>query len=401
MVATDDMGRYVLPDLPKANYEIWVRGYGLVDSAKITSAPGKILNLKAVIAPDAKAAAQYYPANYWYALLEIPAKSEFPGTGPNGNGIAPTITSQEQWMDRVKTSGCQTCHQLGNAMTRTIPEPFQHINSVEAWARRIESGQAGGNMVNAVTGLGRARALSLFADWTDRIAKGEVPFAQPERPTGIERSIVVTTWDYGDAADYAHDAVSTDKRNPTVNANGLIFGAPELSSDKMAVLDPVNNRAFEVDVPVRDASTPVAAPLKATAASAYWGDAVIWDSKASPHSSMFDHKGRVWTAAIIRGRDNPAFCYGADHPSAKMLPLKTSGRQLNVYDPATKQYKLIDTCFGTHHVMFGADKDHTLWFSGFGGNAAGWFKTAVYDATGDEKQAQGWTAFILDNNANG
>src|SRR5256885_4272205 len=64
VVVTDDQGRYVLPDLPKANYDIWVRGYGLVDSPKTKSAPGKQLNLKAVAAPNRAAAAQYYPAIY-------------------------------------------------------------------------------------------------------------------------------------------------------------------------------------------------------------------------------------------------------------------------------------------------------------------------------------------------
>src|SRR5204863_5265496 len=62
IVATDDQGRYLLPDLPKANYDVWVRGYGLVDSPKVKAAPGKALNLKAVSAPNAKAAAAYYPA---------------------------------------------------------------------------------------------------------------------------------------------------------------------------------------------------------------------------------------------------------------------------------------------------------------------------------------------------
>ena len=81
MVVTDDQGRYVLPDLPKANYNVWVRGYGLVDSRKVRSAPGKILNLKAVVAPSAAAAAEYYPAIYWFSMLKIPDKSEFPGTG--------------------------------------------------------------------------------------------------------------------------------------------------------------------------------------------------------------------------------------------------------------------------------------------------------------------------------
>src|SRR6476469_7520402 len=81
IVVTDDQGRYVLPDLPKANYNIWVRGYGLIDSAKVKSVPGKTLNLKAVVAPNEAAAAQYYPAIYWYSMLKIPDKSEFGGKG--------------------------------------------------------------------------------------------------------------------------------------------------------------------------------------------------------------------------------------------------------------------------------------------------------------------------------
>src|SRR5215468_6462676 len=97
IVVTDDRGRYVLPDLPKANYTVWVRGYGLVDSPKVKSAPGKTLNLTAVPAPDARTAAQYYPANYWYALLEPPAKTEFPGKGTRGagaNGIPEALKTQ-------------------------------------------------------------------------------------------------------------------------------------------------------------------------------------------------------------------------------------------------------------------------------------------------------------------
>src|SRR5689334_2712118 len=47
IVVTDDRGRYLLPDLPKAGYEVWVRGYGLVDSARVRSGPGKPVNLTA------------------------------------------------------------------------------------------------------------------------------------------------------------------------------------------------------------------------------------------------------------------------------------------------------------------------------------------------------------------
>ncbi len=76
IVVTDDEGRYLMPDLPEANYRVWVRGYGLIDSPQTESQPGRILNLKAVLAPDAAAAAGYYPALYWFSLLTVPEKSE-------------------------------------------------------------------------------------------------------------------------------------------------------------------------------------------------------------------------------------------------------------------------------------------------------------------------------------
>src|SRR5579884_969694 len=82
-VVTDDRGRFLIPALPKAKYTVWARGYGLIDSPKIQTEPGKQADLKPSVAPDAKAAAKYYPANYWYSLLKIPEKKEFPGTGPS------------------------------------------------------------------------------------------------------------------------------------------------------------------------------------------------------------------------------------------------------------------------------------------------------------------------------
>src|SRR5437879_13549760 len=65
IVVTDARGRYVVPDLPKATYNVWVRGYGLVDSPEVEAEPGTLVDLAAVIAPNAKEAAQYYPAIYW------------------------------------------------------------------------------------------------------------------------------------------------------------------------------------------------------------------------------------------------------------------------------------------------------------------------------------------------
>src|SRR5215469_12514015 len=72
IVVTDERGRYVIPDLPKANYRVWVRGYGLVDSPKVSAELGKTLNLTAAVAPSLAAAAQYYPAIYWASMIRVP-----------------------------------------------------------------------------------------------------------------------------------------------------------------------------------------------------------------------------------------------------------------------------------------------------------------------------------------
>src|SRR5437867_1896188 len=176
VVVTDDRGRYLIPELPQANYSVWVRGYGLVDSGKVKSAAGKTLNLKAVAAPSAKAAAEYYPGMYWYSLLKIPDKSEFPGTGDKGNGISENIKTQEQWVDTVKNA-CQSCHALGSKGIRTVPKLFQESsNSFQAWARRTQAGQAMTNMATGLGYMGAEAALKRFADWTDRVAGGELPW---------------------------------------------------------------------------------------------------------------------------------------------------------------------------------------------------------------------------------
>src|SRR5262245_3326491 len=121
MVVTDDSGRYVIPDLPPVTYQVWVRGYGLVDSPRVKSAPGRIVNLTAVPAPSAKAAAEYYPSIYWFSMLKIPDRSLFPGTGVDGNGMPATYKNQEQWLNAVQLNGCGNCHQLGDKATREIP----------------------------------------------------------------------------------------------------------------------------------------------------------------------------------------------------------------------------------------------------------------------------------------
>jgi hypothetical protein len=410
IVVTDDQGRYVMPDLPKANYSLWVRGYGLVDSPKVKAAPGKIVNLKAIVAPTPAAAAEYYPAIYWYSMLRIPDKSEFPGTGEKGNGMPTNLQSQGQWLSGIKTLGCISCHQLGNKSTRTIPKELGHFNSsLEAWQRRVLSGQASEVMLRNLKDLEVQRALELFADWTDRIAAGELPKAKPSRPQGLERNVVITLWDWATPKAYLHDEIASDKRNPTVNANGLIYGSPEDSTDFMPILDPVRHRATEVKVPVRDPNTPDTMFISTGGAimyapSPFWGTERIWNSQTSVHNPMFDEKERVWLTARIRPPANPAFCKkGSDHPSAKLFPVERAGRHVAIYEPKTKRFTLIDTCFSTHHLVFAEDANNTLWLSsgGAGSGILGWLNTKMFDETGDEQKAQGWTAFILDTNGNG
>src|SRR5579863_1915686 len=238
IVVTDDQGRYVIPELPKATYDVWVRGYGLVDSPKVKAAPGKMLNLTAVIASDPREAAQYYPAAYWYSLLHMPPKSDFPGTGENGNGISERIHSQAEWVEHVKTDGCESCHQLGDKATREFPKGLGAFDtSFAAWDRRIQSSQVGAGMNSAAAQIGRKRLLTEYADWTDRIKSGEVPPAPP-RPQGRERNVVITIWDWSGQKDYFHDEITVDRWNPTTNPNGLVYGVHEESTDLLTILDP-------------------------------------------------------------------------------------------------------------------------------------------------------------------
>ncbi len=400
-VVTDDSGRYLIPSLPKARYTVWARGYGLVDSPKVQAEPGKRVDLQPGLAPDAKTAAHYYPGNYWYALLEVPGESEFPGTGPAGNGISTNIKSQAQWIHLIKTDSCESCHQLGNQYTRTIPSMFSNLDPAQAWMRRVQSGQAGTSMVGGLSQLGPGRATELFGDWTTRIAKGELPAEAPPRPQGIERNLVITQWDWADPKAYLHDSISTDKRNPEVNANGPLYGAPEESRDYLPVLDPVHNTIGRLKVQYRDPDTPgQPQPLNS---SPIWGNEAIWDSHTTVHNPMFDQRGRLWFTARIRAKDNPAFCKtGSSLASAKLTPVDTSGRQLEMYDPATKQISMIDTCYGTHHLVFAGDANNTLWTSsGGGGGVVGWLNTKMWDQTHDAAQSQGWTALVLDTNGNG
>src|SRR5258706_5800794 len=395
IVVTDERGRYVIPDLPPATYSVWVRGYGLVDSSRMRTVPGKIVDLNAVPAPSPAAAAQYYPAIYWYSMLKVPQASEFP---------VGKVKDQPEWLNVIKTGGCNACHAMGTPGTRAVSKELgQFKNSADAWARRIQSGQALTQMMRDISRLDTPRALQLFGDWTDRIAAGELPFAQPTRPQGIERNVVLTISDWSTPTGYMHDLIGTDRRKPTVNANGKLYGSTEDSTDYFPVLDPMTHTATQVKHPVRDPQTQSskADPLQP---SVHWGPQPIWDSQTSLHNPMMDEQGRVWFTARVRSFENPDFCKkGSSHPSAKIFPMERATRHLSMYDPKTGKFTLISTCFPTHHLIFAEDANQTLWTSsGGGGNGVvGWLNRKMFEETGDEVRSQGWTPFILDTNGNG
>jgi hypothetical protein len=366
IVVTDAAGKFLIPDLPSAAYQVWARGYGLADSAKTEARPGEEVALTARKAATPQEAAQIYPANYWYSLLEMPAESEFPGTA--ANGLGPDLPTQLHYVDRFKDR-CELCHQMGNKPTREMPtlNLKEFPSTADAWAHRLQPS----GMTNELNRLGRERSLKMLADWTDRISAGDVP-PQPPRPQGRERNVVLTMWGWGSAQGGIHDNIATDKRNPRINANGPLYG---VGGAGMLIADPVSHRSKQMALAGR-----------------------------SGHNPMMDETGRVWITQGFRPPDNPAWCKeGSDHPSAKYFPIERNvndTRQLSYYDPKTGESVLIDTCFPTHHLQFADDEHDTVWLSG-STEVIGWVNSKQYDKTGDARLAQGWCPTVVDTNGDG
>jgi hypothetical protein len=422
IVATDDLGRYMLPDLPKANYRVWVRGYGLVDSRPVQATPGMNLPLTAVVASDARAAAEYYPANYWYSLMQIPAKNAFPltmmapaerdapSTSTGGDRPAAQVAqsvTEADWIYSLKR-GCGACHEMGNKFTREIPAALGHFDSgAQAWQRRIQSGQEGLTMVRGVSLLGYDLGIGMFSDWTNRVAAGELPPA-PARPEGLERNIVVTLWDVGTPKSFVHDAISTDKHNPRANPNGPVY-ATEWSSGMFEGIDPVENTKFAMKIPVPEVAAEFRRthPQKMLKPSPYWGDEVVFDDTLNQEGAQRDSKGRIWFT-MADHKINPAYCKpGSNNPFAKNYPVVNNGRDIEYFDPKTSKFTTIETCFGGSHMMFDTDKDETLYMSAGddGGPSTrfgiGWINTRLWDETHDAEKSQGWCPAVVDTNGDG
>jgi hypothetical protein len=422
IVVTDDYGRYLVPELPKGTYKVWVRGYGLVDSEPVKADPGVQLNLNAEIAPTPQAAAKYYPASYWASLLEVPPESAFP--------MQSGCKSQTEWIQLFLFANMHLT-QFGDQATRNIPQVLGVTDHEEAWRRAIVEGVQPVTLEMTewwsatrtpfeITPDGET-TLKMLADWSRRIAEGEVP-PPPPRPTGIERNVVLTLWDWGDDKAWMHEAAVSDWRDPTVNANGPVYGVYECD-DKIQILDPVAHTSRSIPWPIKDPTMPLIAhskPVEATSTFPcrnfqaqvpfFWGDEFVRTGRAFKHDPMIDHKGRVWVSGQFRkGEDLPDFCKpGSGHPSTEYFQLTHYSMfgglsmQLGVYDPKTEKWEQIDTGFIGEHFRFANDENDTVFVQTVGGDAVlGWVNTKLWDETKDAAKSQGWCPFVLDTNGDG
>jgi streptogramin lyase len=385
IVVSADDGRFVLPELPEANYQVWVRGYGLADSSRVAAARGATLALVATPADSPQHAASIFPASYWLSLLDV----------PDGSAA---------WVNQFKL-GCQLCHPVGTMTTRS-----------KVTRAALDAGLRKAAVMHATAdALGRAKLLDALAGWSGRIAAGEVPEAPP-RPRGVERNLVITQWAWGDEKTYAHDEVATDKRNPTVNANGPIYGV-DIGNDAVLTLDPVRHVAGRVRTPTRGGfaepwcsqthrplgskGAPVAVGFGSLGCPAPGGVSSMpgaYHNPANPHNPMLDAQGRVWITTQLRrewGEDLPAFCR-----KSPVIADNYHHRQLGVYDPSSGKTELIDTCYGTHHLQF--DAQGVLWTSG-DSTVIGWLDPAKWDPERPDTLAgaQGWSEVVVDGDGDG
>ena len=310
-----------------------------------------------------------------------------PGEGPLVRAVgvsAPisrTLPTQADWVWGLRR-GCEVCHQMGNKATRVIEPEIGTFNSVqEAWVRKLEVGQ-GTRQIHTgfALGLRNPTAMALWTDWAERIAKGELP-PTPPRPQGIERNLVLTMWDFATRTAFPHDLLSTDKRKPTVNANGHVY-IVDWSEGAVSIVDPVENTEHMARVPLRNeewrkilhTSEPDVLPEYP---SPYWGKELkqVRVDPVNAGPGMMDSKGRTWITVQTR-IDVPAYCLeGSDNPFAKYFPITQVSPRDNIrntdagtgyYDPKTSQFTLIDTCSGAAHTAFAYDKDETFYMAGRG-----------------------------------
>lgn len=381
IVVTDDDGRFVIPDLPAETYDVWVRGYGLKDTRDAWARRGDLLVeagatdviIIAERATDPREAAEVYPASSWLSLLPLPEPGEF--GGGEGTDVSPAVSSQGEWAGKINLD-CMLCHQIGGPLTR-IPTEGGYDAGLKKVAR----------MQNASFGFGRESLLDALEDWGQSVVLGESVPETPARPQGMERNIVVTQWEMGDIYNFSHDLITTDRRQPTTNADGPVYMIDE-GGDWLFILDPTQNSWRRKKIPIHPDGTyqqeyfgfgDHSPDGHSSFAGMYGGGA------AAPHNPMLDDQGRVWLTTGASGGVRPEFC-----PEDRRLGSFT------MYDPETEEFHVIPTCFGVHHLEF--DDRGRLWSC-----ELGWFDPSLYDPDDPStwENAQGWTTRRIDTDGDG
>ena len=322
------------------------------------------VTLQVTPAKTPQEAAKVYPGNYWLSLLEPPAASEFPGTGPQGNGLGPSMLTQNHWINSLK-SDCNFCHQLGNQLTRSVDHVFKAKPELkthaEAWEWRLGTGVRGTSMYGVLNNQGQTRSLKVYADWTRAHRQG--------------RSAAGAAAADGHRAQPRADAVGRGRRSLVHARRGLDRQEPpdgESRTGRSTRSPPATARSScsirERTRPRRSRSrrarrareVPSRFPAP-NRPSLWWGNEHLWANPpynpADPHNPMLDSKGRVWMTSKIRPNADPAWCNDPANKFAAWFPLRNSGRQASFYDPKTKQFVLIDTCYATHHLQFDNDAE--------------------------------------------
>ena len=191
IVVTDDRGRYLHARICRsASYEVFVRGYGLVDSAR-HSTPGQQLNLKAATSrPTRRPAAQVYPAAWWLSMIAL----------PGGLGRSEEVHDGREGVLRLPPGS-------GNKATREIT-PAMSAGAVVArsvGASRTKVGPSGrqmGTFVHEPSATHR-QGIRLTGPIASREARRQDRAAAARRASNATSSI--TEWDWGTPTDGRSD----------------------------------------------------------------------------------------------------------------------------------------------------------------------------------------------------
>ena len=320
IVVTDDGGRYVLPQLPEATYNVWVRGYGLVDSTPIEGRPGDTdLALTAKRAGTLRKPRRCIRATTGWRCSSRPLR-----TSSRARAVGQRHRAGAQGARSMDPQPQELVQFLPSARQRDHTHAGSHGSPEVDAARgrgsyRTQLGVRGGAMAGAFAVFGRENAMQVLSDWTNRVAAGEVPPAPP-RPEGVERNVVVTLWDWGGATSFMHDEIATYKNDPTVNGYGPVY-AVSAGHGRLTVLDPLDNSTYELTIPTREDPRKVSSRFPPPAMpSNFWGMQHLWglENPADPHNPMMDRKGRVWMTSKIRD-DQPAWCREGSRQQVRSL----------------------------------------------------------------------------------